>query len=102
MDLGKNLKEFGCGKRYVLTANNIAEKLLINTDNPIINNDYVVKVSFEGLEEEVTFPKKQIEKAILDTKEIKRKEKEKSEEKPKQEKSKKHRIWPESSRRASV
>ena len=74
---GKNLKEFGCGKRYVLTANNIAEKLLIDNDNPIINNDYVAKVSFEGLEEEVTFPKKQIEKAILDVKEIKRKEKEK-------------------------
>ena len=33
---GKNLKEFGCGKRYVLTANNIAEKLLIDNDNPII------------------------------------------------------------------
>ena len=50
--------------------------MLIDNDNPIINNDYVAKVSFEVLKE-VTFPKKQIEKAILDVKEIKRKEKEK-------------------------
>ena len=74
---GKNLKEFKCGKRYILTSNHIAEKLLTNSDNPKIDSDFVAKVSYESLQEEVTFPKGEVEKAIKEIKEIKQKEKEK-------------------------
>lgn len=74
---GENLNEFGCGKRYLLTSNSIADKLLDKDDNPKISNEYKIKIFFGDLEEEVIFPKKEIEKAILNTREIKRKEKEK-------------------------
>lgn len=74
---GVNLNEFGCGKRYVLTSNLIAEKILSETENPEIINDYIVKISFEDLYKEVTFPKQEVKKSIKVLKETKRKEKEK-------------------------
>lgn len=74
---GNSLKEFGCGKRYLLTVNDIAKKLLSNNENPKIDKNYSAKIFYENIDKEVLFPKEQIENAILELKEIERKEKEK-------------------------
>ena len=73
---GIDLKEFNCGKYYELTPDIIAEKILIKTDSPIINSDYVVKISYGNLKEEITFLQNDIENSINKVKEAKIKEKE--------------------------
>ena len=73
---GDNLREFGCGKYYELSPDIIAEKILIKTDNPTIDNNYVVKISYENLKEEITFPQNEIKNSINKLKEAKIEEKE--------------------------
>ena len=72
---GIELREFNCGKYYELTPDIIAEKILIKTDSPIINSDYVVKISYGNLKEEITFLQNDIENSINKVKEAKIKEK---------------------------